>query len=392
MRPVAFVNFLKQSRKLRLQTNFWRWLIGIGLLFYLFAATDAKAQKIKNESAFATVCWNRFDDLALSSPLVSDGENVYYASLGGRITAIETAGGQSAWNAELGGRSISNILVRDLDVVAAIAVVGESAKINDSSLKSLSKKTGIVNWSTRLPAAERYVLGFTAAGIAAVSSDGNVSLFGTKIGGLLWERPSLGKLAASPFFDSEHIVISTDAGNTYVISASDGSAALRIPTPADTETLIESNGKRLISGDRRGNLTAIDFDSGRRKWRFKAGAKWTFIVQTGYGIFAGSADNFVYMLSSERGDVIWKKRMPGRILQSPAVSDSFAIVAAYGEDSSYIIDLNSGKIVNRISLEENSSFTNSPVFVSSESVAAATNSGVTLWSFGGCAMNRKAAL
>jgi hypothetical protein len=57
-----------------------------------------------------------------------------------------------------------------------------------------------------------------------------------------------------------------------------------------------------------------------------------------------------------------------------------------------VIELQTGRITNLVSLPEKSSFAESPILISDGSVAAVTNSGVTLWSFNGCGTNKKAAL
>ena len=98
------------------------------------------------------------------------------------------------------------------------------------------------------------------------------------------------------------------------------------------------------------------------------------------------------MLSADRGGVLWKRRLPGRISGSPAFTDTNIVLASYGENAAVVIDLHSGRVVNQITLTENNAFTGSPILLSNDSVAAVTNSGVSLWNFGACSSNKKAAL
>jgi outer membrane protein assembly factor BamB len=317
---------------------------------------------------------------------------LYFAAAGGRVTAIDTATGTPAWNADLGGSVVSNLLVRDSDLVAVTAAV--AAKSGDVSphVRSLSKVTGIVNWTAPVVPADRYFLGSVGNDVGVVSSTGVSDLLEAGSGKSVWRTKALGTLASNPRIDSSTFIVSVTPGKTYILTASRGSITGSFATIVNEVTHAKVGDRRLVSGDARGNLESRELPGGSRRWKFKAGAKWIQVAETKYGIAAFSADNFVYMLSPERGSVIWKRRLPGRISGIPAFSDSYTIAASSGENSAYVIELKSGRIVNQINLGENGSFSESPVVVSEDSVAALTNSGIALWSFGPCNGNKKAAL
>ncbi|MEP7212205.1 MAG: PQQ-binding-like beta-propeller repeat protein [Acidobacteriota bacterium] len=362
------------------------------VLLVSLTMSRAPAQKTADEVAVSVKCWDYDTESAPQSGLVSDAANLYFAASGGRIAAIDAMTGKSAWNAELGGQAISNILVHGPDIIAVTAAIGDGGKLGSASLRSLSKETGIVNWTVPLAASDGYFLGTTSDGIIAVSNGGRIELFSFKDGGSIWKRPETGPLAARPQIDAKYVILPVRSGRTYVFSALNGSAVSNIESTADVETQAKVSDKWVVSGDSRGNLMSRDLVTGKRQWKFKAGAKWSYIGGTKYGIAAVSADNFIYMLSPDRGGVLWKRRLPGRISGSPTFSDSYVVLASYGENSAYVIDLQSGRIVNQITLTENNSFTGSPILISDVSVAAVTNSGISLWNFGPCGSNKKAVL
>ena len=363
-------------------------------LMLLVSAMESlvSAQKAVDEVAVAVKCWEFETEFTPQSGLVSDTANLYFAAAGGRIAAIDAATGKSAWNAELGGQAVSNILMNGPDIIAVTAAVGDGGKLGPTYLRSLSKETGIVNWSVLLAESDGYFLGKTSNGIVAVSNGGRIELIGFKDGTSVWKIPEIGRIAADPQVDAKYVIVSVRSGRTYVFSALDGSTVSNIESTGNVETQAKVSDQWLVSGDSRGNLISRDLLTGKRQWKFKAGAKWSFIGGTKYGIAAVSADNFIYMLSADRGGVLWKRRLPGRISGSPAFTDNNIVLASYGENAAVVIDLHSGRIVNQITLTENNSFNGSPILLSDDSVAAVTNSGVSLWNFGACISNKKAAL
>jgi outer membrane protein assembly factor BamB len=380
-------------RKVRLEPAGRLFVAGLFLLSGSFvSAQQSLAQKVTDDVAVSTRCWDFPTESAPQSGLAGDAANVYFAAAGGKVTAIETSTGQAVWNAELGGQVISNLLVHRSNIIAVTSTVESPGKPRTASLRSVSKATGIVDWTIAIDPSNKYFLGISPNGIIAVSESGRVELHNTQDGTSIWKRSDLDELAAEPHFYTKYAIIPVRSGKTYTLSAVDGSSLSIMDTMPNIESQDRVSDKWIISGDDRGNLVANNVMSGKRQWTFKAGAKWSYIAGTKYGVAAISADNFVYMLSADRGNVIWKKRLPGRISGSPALSESYAIIASYGEDKAYMIDLKSGRIMNQIPLGENRSLVESPIMIAEDSIAAATNSGISLWRFGTCGENKKAAL
>jgi len=359
------------------------------IVFTIFAALISSAlatagQKPRDETATISKCWELPIEVIPAAALQSDGRRIYFASNDGVVTAIETGTGKTSWTADLGGRINSNILVRERDVVVSTMAVGNDESAAPATLRSLSKETGIANWTNRIDYSDKFVLGNTGAGIVVVGSNGSAALLGANDGTTLWKRSILGMVGAPARIGGQHIAIGLQSGENYLLSIADGSIVSKFSTKYPAEAIAEIFGKGIVTGDTRGNLTARTASNGERVWSFKAGAKLSFITETVYGVAAVSADNFIYLLSPENGDVIWKKRLSGRILAEPAVSDKFFITAVYGENALYIIDQQTGRLVNQINLPEQASFSQSPILVTHESIAAATNSAIILWSFGPC--------
>ncbi len=326
-------------------------------------------------------------DVLPLGPIRSDGKNIYFVADGGVVTAIGGESGTPEWRAELGGKVISNLLIRNGEI---LVVTAPSGGPETATLRSISNATGTVNWTAAIHYSKMYFLGDLARGIGAVGSDGSAHLLRWNDGSIIWSRPVTGTISSAPQFGTEHILLPLRSGNALAISADDGSVVKGYTSAFPAESLVEIPDRAVVEGDDRGNLIAFAAKSGNRLWKFKAGARLSFIAAAGSRIVAISADNFVYMLSLERGNVIWKRRLSGRVVGDPALSVKYLIAAATGESSAFVIDLKNGRFVNQITLPEGSSFVASPVNVTTDRVAAVTSTGISLWSFGTCKQTEKA--
>ncbi|HMJ08298.1 MAG TPA: PQQ-binding-like beta-propeller repeat protein, partial [Pyrinomonadaceae bacterium] len=353
-------------------------------------AARSAAQK-SDEISRLNKCWDYWTDSSPEGVLSFDRQRIYFAVSGGAANAVDVGTGKIAWSAELGGRINSNILVRENDLLISTTVVADQQKPSSAVLRSLSKETGIVNWSVSVTAAERLYLRNSSTGLAVISSGGGVEMLNARDGTRIWNRPAAGVLSAAPADDDRHVAVATRSGEILVMSLADGSVVSKFKASYPAETIGIVEGRSVIYGDGRGNLVSYGLESGTKEWKIRAGAKWSYIGTTDEGIAAVSADNFVYMVAPERGNVLWKRRLPGRVAGAPAISEKFIITASYGESSAYVIDLEKGRFVNQIVVPEKHSFSQSPVFVTADSAAAITDRGITLWSFAVCPENKKAA-
>ena len=79
-----------------------------------------------------------------------------------------------------------------------------------------------------------------------------------------------------------------------------------------------------------------------------------------------SLDNFVYLISFKGGNILWKKRFPGRIHESVLLKDKFAVISVFGEKNAQIIELEKGQVVDQIMLSDANFFFESPVRVNDQ--------------------------
>jgi hypothetical protein len=82
------------------------------------------------------------------------------------------------------------------------------------------------------------------------------------------------------------------------------------------------------------------------------------------GLLAASLDNFVYLLSANKGSLIWRRLLPGRISARPITALDGALFTPLSTDSAIVLGLRDGKPVNTLSIGEENSTSAAPIAVS----------------------------
>ena len=141
---------------------------------------------------------------------------------------------------------------------------------------------------------------------------------------------------------------------------------------------------RLFIGDERGRVYSTNSGSGDINWTFKTGGRIEHLVIGGDRIYAASVDNFVYSISTDKGSVVWKKRLPARSDGRPLLWESMLVVSSFGESSAAIIDTKDGKTLKTIEFGSGNTKIASTVITSEGSVILPLQSGLSVVRFGGC--------
>ena len=301
----------------------------------------------ESRSDVFTKCWNYSSSPDLSTAPVADSRRFYFLNSENKLEAADLHTATKLWSSELGGKVISNLLTDDnaLFVVSGPA----SNEASDSAkgvLRSLSKETGVTNWSTLISDASRVTLGVLNGNVVSVEAGGSIEAFDPVDGRRVWNKDLAAHISADPVFVSGELILATDKKEVLAVSGKDGPPRLISRTKyLPTAILLDTPDGYLI-GDERGNLTLAS-RNGKPIWRFRNGARISFLLSYESEFLAASFDNFIYKLS-RGGNVEWKRRLSGRTANRPLISGDTAVVAIVGDDSVYFIDLKNGKISNRI--------------------------------------------
>ena len=100
------------------------------------------------------------------------------------------------------------------------------------------------------------------------------------------------------------------------------------------------------------------------------------------GLLVASFDNFVYLLSFQRGKRLWKRQLPGRISAQPVTAEDGALFTPISSDAGVVLGLRDGKQVNSLPTGEASNTAASPLIVA-DIVVLTTDQGLLAFSHPG---------
>lgn len=327
-------------------------------------------------------CWE-YDVNAISA-IASDNALLFISRTGARIDSVSFTTGRKIWTTELGGEPVSNIAVGDSQLFLVTLTNGPDAeKTGPSVLRSLSKDTGITNWSVQLPRADAVFLGISGANVVFVSRGGDVAALDRKSGRVIWQRSVPEGLSTVPHFGPESVIFGTNSKEIFILSLADGSVRFNTKTQSLLTSVIRTADNQLVWGDQRGNLVSYTMDGREIRWKFKGGAQISHIATAGDDLLVTSLDNFIYRISAGNGNVLWKKRQAGRVTSAPVVASDFAVVITNGERTGQIIDPVKGKLINQLTLSDGNDFLRSPVILG-DMIVFPTAAGLIAYSINGC--------
>ena len=121
----------------------------------------------------------------------------------------------------------------------------------------------------------------------------------------------------------------------------------------ETLTAFTTQKDSIIGGDNLGNVYNFQNKKPLPKKLFRTGGEITFIGTLDTSFYVISNDNFIYLYSSERHKLIWKKRLPGRVSIKPIIQNNIIIVTTVAAPDVYFLEVDEGNLINRIELQNN---------------------------------------
>jgi len=347
------------------------------ILVAFFSPSKTFAQKTDNLTASKSICWNSNDKNIGRNHIASDKEAIFVAYLNGYLASINIKTGIKNWTANLGGEIVSDPLIDKYDntkvyiATKPLVPVDKQTVVNKISdgtvIRSINKVTGITNWKIDIKTTEEVFLYDNGESLIIISKDGKVLALNKLSVQPIWEISFGDTLTTVPFF-SENSVTVTFANKIVSVSLKDASIYFQTELLSPATSLFGHLREKVFWGDEYGKVFRLNSFYKRSKanlWKFQNGAKISRIILTTKGLLLTSLDNFVYLISAEKGRLIWKKRLAGRITLDPLVNGEFVILSSSSNSEASVLDLNTGKIINQISLAEGNFFLSPPVLTDS---------------------------
>jgi len=191
---------------------------------------------------------------------VSDGENVYFGTLGSKFFALKAGTGNLVWETELTGAVLGSPVLTD-GVLYVGLFSGDMVALDarDGSLL-WSQPTGSWIWSGPVLSGSTLYFGNGAGDFAAMDLHGNV----------LWNEELSGAITGAPLLNGDTLVIGTESGNIYYINT-DGTDLRPVSVSGKVYSTLVISGDMLLVGltenEDKAILTALD-PNGAILWTF----------------------------------------------------------------------------------------------------------------------------
>lgn len=338
----------------------------------------------------AARCWSYPLNEAGAVTFASDADRVFLGMSGARIEAV-TLDGSKLWATDLGGDITSNILPqRNILFVATLGPPASEGRPGEAMLRALSRETGITVWTLKLPGSTKTFLHAVNEDLIVVSNSGVIQSIDAKTGAVKWKREIADGFVATPVFSREKVLVAASGKQVFGVLLATGEIDSMRRSLVTITALAETGAGEIVTGDERGNITAFAGGRDKASWRFKVGGQISGLSALADNLLVTSHDNFVYFISGRNGDVIWKKRLAGRVSHVASVANKYALSTSFEEHGAAITELLTGKPLGNIVLANEESITADPS-VSAGRVFILTTQSLHAVSFDGCSSDKKVA-
>lgn len=309
--------------------------------------------------------WQYDSNLTVNLTPATDGQRIFLPLSGGTIISLNSADGHLYWKSDTGGE-ISASPAADENKVYVASEYGDVASVSRTTkgaLRALGEEAGVTKWMRTLPAPIRGGLAVSPTTLFGGAGDGKVYAIDKNTGLTHWTTQYGSSFASQPILSGSLLFIGSEDGTLYAIDQASGNTVwdYRTKGPIRGPVAVVSGIVYFGSGD--AYVYAVRESTGRLLWRSRTGAAVQSVASAGEGLLVASLDNFVYLLSLNRGNRLWKRQLSGRISSQPLTASDGALFVPLSSDSGVVLALRDGKQVNTLPIGADNSIGASPVSV-----------------------------
>lgn len=310
-----------------------------------------------------TLAWRYQSDHTTDFTPAADANSVFVPLAGGTIVALNAADGKLRWRAEVGGDFSAAPCADDRSVYVATSYAGPDEKHLRGTLRAISSETGVTLWMRTLPAPLSGGLLADSIALFGGSVDGHVYAIDKRTGLILWSNQYAEEFSAHPTLAGSRVYFGSNAGVVRALDTKDGHVAWEYKTRGAVRGPIAVSGNVAFFGSDDGNVYAFSETRSKVLWHRRTGAAVQAVTAIENGVLAASLDNFAYLLSLNKGALIWRRQLPGRISSRPVTAPDGALFTPFSTDSAIVLNLRDGKHLNTLSLGEENSSAAAPIVV-----------------------------
>lgn len=305
----------------------------------------------------------QIDNVMNLTPAASDGK-IYLALNAGSVVSLNSANGSLFWKSDIGGEVSATPVADSRGVYIATetpSTRGNTFYQANGALRIVGGTSGITLWMRTLPSPFKGELASNETTIYGCTADGHLYAIKKGTGEVAWTKYSPSGFNPSPVLSGESLFVCDREGNILSIDQQTGQTLWRYRTRKSLRTPISVNEGMLYSGSSDGSVYMIDLSTRRLRWRVRTGAAIQSILPAGRCLLTTSLDNFVYCLSPENGDKLWKRQLPGRVEAQPLVLGDVVLLSPIAGDECVALSVEDGREVNSIYVGEDGNIGTSPL-------------------------------
>jgi outer membrane protein assembly factor BamB len=290
------------------------------------------------------------ENISNITPAVN-GEAIYVPLDKGAVVSLNRESGELSWKSELGGVITSSPAADSRGVYLASEIPpsgGSKYPQATGVLRALGSKSGVTLWMRTLPSPIRGTLAANATTLFGRSSDGRIYAVKKETGEIAWIKYGSLPFNSSPVLYGRKLYVVDEGGNLYALEEETGQTSWRYRTHGRAGVSLAIIEGTVFVGSDEGYVHAIEETTGRMRWRARTGAAVQTVQPAGRCLLATSLDNFVYCLSKQRGNKIWKRQLPGRVAARPLVLDDDVLLSPLAGDECVVLSLQDGRKINSV--------------------------------------------
>ena len=201
--------------------------------------------------------------------------------------------------------------------------------------------------------------------------DGRVYSFDKRSGLTLWINQYSESISNQPAISGRLLYFGSDAGTLFALDQANGQLVWRYRSHGSIQGGLAVANSVVYFGSDDGYVYSFSELRSKLLWRRRTGASVQAVVAVENGVLAVSLDNYAYLLTSNKGAVIWRRLLPGRISARPLTAPDGILFTPLSTNSAVVLALKDGKPVNTLALGEENSSIAAPIFAGNRVLVSA---------------------
>ena len=311
-----------------------------------------------------TVRWRYDSNVTLNLTPAFDKERIYLPLGGGTIVALTARDGALFWRSDMGGELSASPIADETAIYVASQTTGppNEPRRTGGALRALGREGGVTQWMTPLVTPLQGALAIGGGKIFAGGIDGRAYAFDKHTGGVLWSIPFSSPFAGQPVLKAGRVYFGGEDGTLIALEEQTGRLLWRFRTKGAVHGPVAVDQENVYFGSGDSYVYAVSADRGRLQWRKRTGAGVEAVTLIGDMLLVASLDNFAYLLN-DKGAMLWKKQLPGRISSQPLTIEGAALFTPLSSSAAVVLSLKDGKQVNSLPTEEELTSSAAPILV-----------------------------